>query len=82
MRKNGHTCMEGGAKGSTSRKSEYGGVCMSKMNKNRKARVPKLTEAEYIAYVASLQGLETEPKKSVNADMGASFQKITEKKEE
>jgi AICAR transformylase/IMP cyclohydrolase PurH len=71
MEDNGHTYI----------KPKYGGVCMSKSAKNHKNRVPKLTEAEYTAYLATLQANDEMQKKSVNADMGASFQEKNEQKE-
>ena len=71
MEDSGHTCI----------KPKYGGVCMSKSAKNHKNRVPKLTEAEYTAYLATLQANDETQNTSVNTDMGASFQEKSQQKE-
>ena len=43
---------------------------MSKSAKNKKDKVPKITEAEYTAYVLSLKKLSEEKNPSLNVDMG------------
>jgi hypothetical protein len=43
--------------GHTFYKIQRGGVCMSKGSKPKKQKVPKLTEAEYAAYLSALREL-------------------------
>ena len=44
---------------------------MSKPTKNKKDKVPKITEAEYAAYLSSLRELTEGDNPALNADMGA-----------
>ena len=44
---------------------------MRKSMKNKKEKVPKITEAEYTAYLTSLKRLSEEEEKMINEDMGA-----------
>ncbi len=50
---------------------EYGGACMSK-TKHKKDKVPKITEAEYAAYLSSLRGLTEGETPSVNMEADVS----------
>ncbi len=45
---------------------------MSKPTKSKKDKVPKITEAEYAAYLSSLRELTEGNNPMLNADMGAS----------
>ena len=44
---------------------------MSKPSKHKKDRVPKLTEAEYAAYLSSLRELTEGDNPALNADTGS-----------
>ena len=49
--------IKGAEEGHTFYKIQRGGVCMSKGSKSKKEKVPKLTEAEYAAYLTALREL-------------------------
>ena len=55
---------------------------MSKSAKNKKDKVPKITEAEYTAYVLSLKNLSEEKDSVVNVDMGTASMENSPIKEE
>ena len=57
--------------GHTFTKSERGGACMSKPTKSKKDKVPKITEAEYAAYLSSLRELTEGNNPALNTDTGA-----------
>jgi hypothetical protein len=57
--------------GHTFTKSKRGGTCMNKPTKNKKDKVPKITEAEYAAYLSSLRELTEGNNPALNTDTGA-----------
>ena len=56
--------------------------CMSKAIRNKKDKVPKITEAEYTAYLSSLRKLSDGEENVVNTDMDASSEGETTQKED
>ena len=62
MRRTGHTFT----------KSETEEACMSKPAISKKDKVPKISEAEYAAYLSALRELTEGENPALNKDMGAS----------
>ena len=55
---------------------------MSKTIRNKKDKAPKITEAEYTAYLSSLRKLSDGEENVVNTDMGTSSEGESTQKED